>query len=489
MSRHRSACIVTLASLLAVVLVLAHPAVRADAPVVPAEVFRARNVILMVADGAGFNHVEASRMFQFGDAGTQVYTQFPYRYAVSTYPYGAPGYDPGYWDRLDFVYPKPVPGLKPTNVTDSAAAGTALATGVKTHYGVVGVAPDWVTEPENAVERAERHGKATGVVTSVYFTDATPAAFVAHSTSRSDYNRIGRQMVLDSALDVLMGGGHPWFDADGSPRTTPIYTEIGAATTWQALEAGTAGADADGDGLADPWTLVQTLADFCALTAGDTPARVCGIPQVARTLQQERSGDRGAAPFAVPFIQSVPTLQEMALGALNVLDEDPDGFFLMIEGGAVDWASHENRAGRMLEEMIDFDLTVAAIVAWVEQHSDWHETLLVVTADHETGYLWGPGSDPDWLPLLNRGAGQVPGLTWNHTYHTNSLVPLYARGDAGAALEALADLEDPRRGPYLDNAELGAFLLQCLEAPPPPTYWLSVPLVLSQTGPIAPLGN
>jgi len=211
---------------------------------------------------------------------------------------------------------------------------------------------------------------------------------------------------------------------------------------------------------------VQTRSDFQALMSGETPARVCGIPQVAKTLQQLRGGNADAAPYAVPMNNNVPTLPEMALGALNVLDEDPDGFFLMIEGGAIDWASHSNQSGRMIEEQLDFTHAVEAVVSWVEEHSNWQETLLVVTADHETGYLWGPGSNPNWRPLVNNGAGVVPGMTWYTTIHTNSLVPVYAQGAAGQSLAGLANQIDPVRGAYLDNAELGAWLLQCVEAPP-----------------------
>jgi alkaline phosphatase len=76
--------------------------------------------------------------------------------------------------------------------------------------------------------------------------------------------------------------------------------------------------------------------------SGPHPTRVIGVPRVWETLQQARSGDAFAAPYAVPFIQSVPTLVEMTNAALNVLDDDPDGFFLMVEGGAVDWAAHSN---------------------------------------------------------------------------------------------------------------------------------------------------
>ncbi|NLG27396.1 MAG: alkaline phosphatase, partial [Chloroflexi bacterium] len=157
-------------------------------------------------------------------------------------------------------------------------------------------------------------------------------------------------------------------------------------------------------------------------------------------------------------------------------DADRDGFFLMIEGGAVDWASHAHQTGRMLEEMADFVSSVAAVTDWVDTHSSWRETLLVVTADHETGYVWGPGSNPGWLDLHNNGAGAVPGLMWNTDSHTNSLVPLFARGNGAHVLAALADQNDPVRGAYLDNAELGALLLELL-ATPSPRYELGLPLI------------
>jgi alkaline phosphatase len=196
---------------------------------------------------------------------------------------------------------------------------------------------------------------------------------------------------------------------------------------------------------------------------------VLGVARIYQTLQQQRSGDESAPPYAVPFITSVPTLTEMTMAALNVLDNDRDGFFLMVEGGAVDWAAHSNQTGRMLEEQIAFDETVAAVTEWVETHSSWRETLVIVTSDHETGYLTGPGSGPlesgdleggssSWFPLVNRGRGVVPGLQWNIKGHTNSLVPFFARGSGSRWFEAEADKIDPVRGAYLDNTEIGRVL-------------------------------
>ncbi len=81
-----------------------------------------------------------------------------------------------------------------------------------------------------------------------------------------------------------------------------------------------------------------------------------------------------ADPYAEPLIDSVPTLEEMTRAALNIVDNDPDGFVLMVEGGAVDWAAHANHSGRVIEEEIDFNHSVEAVVEWVEKNSNWGET-------------------------------------------------------------------------------------------------------------------
>jgi alkaline phosphatase len=261
-----------------------------------------------------------------------------------------------------------------------------------------------------------------------------------------------------------MGAGHPWYDADGLPKGTPnTFKYVGGETTWNDLVAGIAGGDADGDGVDDPWTLIQTRAEFQALMNGPTPKRVVGTAQVYQTLQYNRGGDSYADPFVVPLIESVPTLEEMTKAALNILDDDPDGLFLMIEGGAVDWASHGNRSGRMIEEQIDFDNAVQAVFDWVQANSNWGETLLIVTGDHETGYLTGPDSDPTWTPIVNNGAGNLPGMEWHSGSHTNSLIPLFAKGDAARMFRHLADEFDPAYGLYVDNTELGWVLFWTME--------------------------
>lgn len=421
-----------------------------------------KNIILMITDGCGYNCFEAASYYQFGDSGTQIYDTFPVKFAVSTYSASSTPYDPAMaWASFDFVLSDP---------TDSAAAATALATGTKTNDEVVGMGPD-LTPLKSIVEWAEEEGKSTGSVTSVTFCHATPASFLAHASKRRPYEPIARQIIRESAADVVMGCGHPDYDIYGNPVREPNYRYVGDAETWKDLLEGRAGADADGDGKEDPWTVIQTRKDFQAYKEGPTPKRVFGIPRILQTLQQGRRGDPQAPAFISPLIDTVPTLSEMSLAALNVLDENPHGFFLLIEGGAVDWAGEDNQAGRIIEEQIDFNHAVEAVVRWIEANGGWENNLLVVTSDHETGYITGPGSEKAfpisesefsrvWPPLLNNGKGKMPGMEWHSDYHTNSLVPFFAKGYGCLEFYALADEEDPIRGRYADNAEIGRLLIE-----------------------------
>ena len=428
-----------------------------------------KNIIILIADGWGYNHVEAADLYQFGGSGRQAYEGFPVRLGVSTCPLDGT-YDPQRaWSEFAYVN---------ENATDSAAAATQIATGVRTYNAAIGVGPD-KQRVTNVGERAEEIGRATGVITTVEFSHATPAGFAAHNEARDNYEQIAREMINDSRLDVIMGAGHPWYDdngtlvaaisqiaavgENGAITTTGEYQYVGGAETWLRLLVGAAGGDADGDGTADPWSLVQTRGQFQALMAGPTPKRVIGVAEVHGTLNQGRAGDANAAPYAVARTESVPTLAEMTSAALNVLDEDPDGFFLMVEGGAVDWASHGNQTGRMLEEMADFGRAVEAVVEWVERESSWDDTLVIVTGDHECGYPTGPGSDPDRKPLVNNGKGNVPGLEWHSDGHTNNLIPLFAKGAGAETLRTLADETDPKRGPYIHNTEIAKALFALME--------------------------
>lgn len=351
-----------------------------------------RNVVLMVADGAGFAHFAAANPHE------QIYATWPVHLAVSTVPHGA-AYEPA---RADSV----------RGATDSAAAITALTTGHKTTNGRLCVDPRGDRLAPLAEIMADA-GKATGVVTTVPFVHATPAGFAISHIDRGAYAAIAQLMLGESPLDVIVGAGHPWYDDSGHEREIGDYSLVGGATLWDDLAAGRL-----------PWTLITTREQFLALAQGSTPPRVVGVPRVHETLQEQRAGD--------PRNEDLPTLAEMTRAALNVVDDDPDGFCLLIEGGAVDWASHDRRFGRMVEEMVDFNQAAAAVVAWLEEHGRLDETLLVVTADHECSYVLGE--------------------------HTCALVPLYARGPGSEALASHADQTDPVHGPYLENSELGEVL-------------------------------
>lgn len=425
-----------------------------------------KNIILLISDGWGYNHITATNYYEYGMDKVQVYEGFPLKSAMSTYQArNKSGVNPGAfegryepdraWVEFDYVTKKP---------TDSAASATAMSTGVKTYNGAIDV--DCNQNPlETIVQRAEKLGKATGVVTSVEWTHATPAGMVAHNISRNNYAEIGVEMIYNSGLDVIMGCGHPMYDDNAHPVTTPnTYKYVGGESTWNELVNGSAGNDADGDGTFDRWTLIQSKEDFLKLMNGETPKRLIGIPTVYQTLQCNRIGDTSSqditsAPYSDTLNQGVPTLAEMTSCALNVLDNNSNGFFLMVEGGAVDWASHANSTARMIEEQIDFNRSVEAVVRWVTMNSNWDETMVIVTGDHECGYLAGPGSDPTWMPVENNGAGVLPGTEWHSGDHTNSLIPIYAKGNGAAKLLQHADEFDSERGYYLTNSEIGQTML------------------------------
>ncbi len=412
-----------------------------------------RHVILLIADGAGFAHFEAASLYRTGRRGTQACYAFPVRLAMSNYPAGG-SYDP--------VRAVAAADTVRRGATDSAAAITAMLCGVKTKNGVLGLDAAGRRQ-ESVVERMDARGMATGVVTTVPFTHATPAGAVAHVASRNDYGTIARQMLFESGLDVVMGAGHPDFDDDGKRREgAPDLRYLGDEATWERARDG------------GRWTLVTSRDGIRALAEGPAPKRLLGIAPVAATLQERRSGNPIAPPFAVPATPGLPTLAEMTAAALNVLDDDSDGFFLMVEGGAVDWAAHQGRLGRLIEEQIDFDAATDTVLAWVEDHEAWSDTLVIVTADHECGFLTGPeqpakeGAPPWWLaPIESNGAGRLPHATLRSKGHTNQLVPFFAKGAFADRFARLAaGTHDPVRGPYFDNVAVARVIEAALDESP-----------------------
>jgi alkaline phosphatase len=310
--------------------------------VADAQLGMVKNVIVMIADGYGMNQILATNYWQ---GTSQVYQGFPVQLYMSTYSQNGieeaapePAYDSAqawadFWSML----------LRPT---DSAAAAAAMSTGVKTYDGRINIGPDGETL-FTVTERAQQLGKSTGVVTSVEWSHATPVGFAAHNISRDDYVQIAQEM-LASDLNVIMGCGHPCFNNNHVPVTPTVPNDwryVGGQAQWNALANGQT-----------DWTLIENHAEFIAMIGDpNPPARVCGTAECRTTLQEARNLVAGeganlpALPHSAPR-NDVPTLEDMTRAALNVLDENPEGFLLMVEGGAVDWANHGNLLNRCIEE-------------------------------------------------------------------------------------------------------------------------------------------
>lgn len=438
-----------------------------------------KNVILFISDGWGQNLLDATA---YWNGERQVYETDPTwtSYGMSNYSFVMPTDSPPYGDG-NF---QGIHGYDPVSAwgdwayvqnyaTDSAAAATAMSCGEKTYNAAIGYGFDdalnRISLP-HAFEAASERGKATGVVTSVTLPHATPAGFIAHEENRNSYAAIALDM-LGSEADVVMGTGHPLFDDNANPvapnpDNANQWRYVGGYDAWTSLVNGTAGGE-------NPWQLIETAADFAALAAGEVVYdRVWGVPQVRETLQYNRAGNPGGnstePPYAVPFNANVPTLATMTRGALNVLAQNPNGFFVMVEGGAVDWAGHGRTLGRAIEEQDDFDASVDAAIAWVEANSNWNETVIIVTGDHETGCLWGPGvdaADPaTWFtPPVDNGAGVMPEFSYYTAGHTNQIIPFYVKGSYGDLFANYADESDPVYGPYIDNTEVALWMVEILD--------------------------
>ncbi|MEM1105370.1 MAG: alkaline phosphatase [Pseudomonadota bacterium] len=449
----------------------------------------AKNVILMVSDGIGFNGWLAADYYQ-GLAGRQSYqitrpggaqplvfgmthdALNPVDAAGALVAEGGSaadavrqGYDPATrWQRFEATFLNDFAPVAQayTSYTDSAASGTALMTGQKTVNGRINM--DWsgqVAFPAIG-QIALDQGRAVGVVASVMASHATPASVISHNRSRNNYEEIFAEM-LASDLAVIMGAGHPFYNANGAPLgpgDTPDFQYVGGEETMDALTR---------PGGIDGVTFIDAKAQFEALALSEAPPRrVVGIARSSSTLQAARQGLASAdTPSGMALNPAVPDLATMGLGALNVLSQNREGFFLMIEGGAVDWMGHANSMPRFIEEQIDFNAAVDAVIAWVEDNSSWEETLLIVTSDHECGGIWGLGTwtnseggpvatdrevesllaarfDPaedafnDFLAVQDRGAGALPGYQFASGNHTNELVPLWALGRGAAAFAGSA---------------------------------------------------
>ena len=409
-----------------------------------------KNVIVMIGDGMGYNHVVNTNLYETGqsqyitsgEAGdvtehdgeaVQVYENFNHvgltTTSLTSLDAGKEYASADAWG--DFNWAKDSP-------TDSAAAGTAMATGTKVENGSLNVDPEG-NELKTMSELAHETGRSAGVVSSVQYSHATPASYAVANADRNNYLEIGDSMVNAEYLDVVMGAGHPEYDDSGQAKDAS-YDYI-AEDTYSAVANG----ETD-------WDYVESKSDFEALANGEVETdKVFGLAQVATTLQQGRGGDsEGKLPGEVAFNENVPDLPTMSEGALEVLGQNEDGFHLMIEGGAIDWTGHANETTRNIEETQDFNASVESVVDWVEENSSWDETLLVVTADHETGYLGGAEDDPSFTEMTGK-AGELPTVGWSSGDHTNHLVPYFFKGAGSDAILNSTVGDDDVRGGYIDN--------------------------------------
>ncbi|MCX6286757.1 MAG: alkaline phosphatase [Bacteroidetes bacterium] len=428
-----------------------------------------KNVIIMIGDGMGFNCVKAADYFY----GPMQIESFPVKLAVATYPAKS-----GEFDEKDTTKLSWAAGYNPSmawkdslylrkDFTESAAAATALATGRKTYNNVIGLSVTYDTL-RNLCEIAKSLGKSAGVITCVPISHATPAGFVAHNKTRIHYSELATYMLFSSRCDLIMGCGNPEFDDNGKKLRGAWKDSkyVADSNLWLSLKSGSGiqtsfiikdkiyqVTDVSGDRIPDPWTLVTSEKDFRKLMSGKTPKRVLGIPEVYSTLQQGRdfgkNETKNSPPFTTPVNPILPTLAEMVRGGLNVLDNNPKGFFVMIEGGAIDWANHDNQKGRMLEEMRSFSDAIDTVAAWVNKHSSWNETLLIITADHECGDLWGGNT---YTPVADNGKNKMPGLKYNSKDHTNALVGMWVKGKGAEIYNLMAGETDPVRGRFVQNA-------------------------------------
>jgi alkaline phosphatase len=272
-------------------------------------------------------------------------------------------------------------------ITDSAAGATAFATGVKTNIGALGLNPDG--EPvKNIMEEAKANGYATGLVTTSTIVHATPAAFVAHLPVYDQYEAVARQLA-ESDIDLFIGGGRKYFAA--SDKETPSALK-------QLQKKGyniSSYQDAPLSSL--PIDFNRKMGYF---TAEDQPPKV----------QEGRDYLPMASRLAPLFLQR----------------SNNNGFFLMIEGAQIDWAGQENDQDYLIAETLDFDQAVAEVLKFAKRDKN---TLVIVTADHETGgYSIQPGSTRDSL---------FAGFSTDQP--TASLVPVLAYGPGSAYFRGMYD--------------------------------------------------
>lgn len=297
---------------------------------------QAKYVFYFIGDGMGVNQVQGTEMYLSelkGEIGITplLFTQFPYATMATTF--------------------------SATNgVTDSAAAGTALATGKKTKNGALGVTKD-LDKVNSVACWAKENGYRVGVSTNVSIDHATPAAFYAHQGKRSDSYQIGLDLI-ETNFDFYAG----------SDFVDPNNNQAKDGKTYESL-----------------YDLAQKAGFTIARGYKDYQKKAKKADKMI-LFQTEKASqkDNGSIPYAIDRKKGDMSLAEITRAGINFLSKDlSKGFFFMVEGGKIDWAGHANDAATNFREVIDLDEAIKVAYEFYSQHPD--ETLIVVTADHETG--------------------------------------------------------------------------------------------------------
>ncbi len=257
-------------------------------------------------------------------------------------------------------------------ITDSAAGATAFSIGQKTYNGAIGVDSTGKSQ-ETILETAEKNGLATGMVATCSITHATPASFIAHQPSRALDEDIAADF-LKTDIDVFIGGGLKYFAQRTDGRN--LVTELKAKN----------------------YQIADSTGNLSKYTTGKLAAFMANIHQPK--LSQGRGN----------------MLVEGTKTALQILSKNEKGFFLMVEGSQIDWGGHANESDYIVQEMIDFDNAIGTALDFAQKDG---ETLIIVTADHETGGYALTGGDLK--------TGKVEGkFVWGN--HTGVMVPVFAFG-------------------------------------------------------------
>ncbi len=371
---------------------------RISAPdVVPAKVSagkRARNVIFIQGDGMGIAHRELIRLALKGQGGELTMNKMQYTGLVHT-------------ESAD----------KKEAVTDSAAAATAYATGVRSYNGAIGVDSDG-KPVTSLLERARAAGKSTGVVTTSQVTDASPGAFSAHVANRSDQSEIARQIIEQTRVDVVLGGGEDWWYPAGNPGAWPDNppkdpTEQSKGTKGNLVDR----AQQLG------YKYVRNAAELKKVNRG----KVLGLFANEEMFEYHNEGE---GDLYDPSVR----LPVMTKKAINILSRDRDGFFLFVEEEGIDEMAHHSNAKLMIKAGAELDRTVKIALDFAARTPG---TLVLVVGDHETGGLAIENVDPndengsgeqseDTIPIAHSDLKMV--ADWTTGGHTGAATPVTASG-------------------------------------------------------------